>query len=109
MDKLLSAMGATEKQRDKYVLIFDEFHEAFKSGKDGTCLGSIMKPMLDAGGPNSLPHVIAITTKKDHEQYIRPVDAAIDRRFNFFYIESYSREDTLDNLELTLAREAPAA
>lgn len=97
--KIDDAMG---NNREKCILVLDEFHMAFRKGSD---IANQLKTRLD-GTDGNFPYVIALTTEEEYRSDVIQ-DAAIDRRFEKITIGGTDKEATVDILNRFLIKKAP--
>ncbi len=98
LQHLLNRMG---KNKDEYIIFFDEVHNAMMK----KTLGERMKTILDTN-PNSLRYCIGATTQLEYTKHIEP-DLAFARRFEKIEVEPTGKEQTVLIMREMLKREAP--
>lgn len=102
--QISEAMG---RQRENYILIFDEIHMACQT-HESVALSEQLKTLLDPGREN-FPYVIGITTEEEYFSKIYVNNAAFARRFKRIAIENTEDQETLTILGDFLLKQAPAA
>ncbi|MCC5832994.1 MAG: AAA family ATPase [Chlamydiales bacterium] len=107
-NKILNVISRTiDRHREECILVFDEIHIAYQSGKNAV-LGEQLKTFLDEKEGN-FPYVIGLTTQEEYYRDIFKDNAAGDRRFEKIEIGNTDKNETIGVLSRLILEEAPDA
>ena len=103
---LTKISAAMQGYREKYILVFDEIHLAYRE-KQTSDMAEQLKSRLDPGG--DFPFVIGITTLEEYSKDIESQPLAFRRRLKPLSVESMGKEKTCAIAERMFYRNAPAS